>query len=87
MFVFFCYVDMCLMFSWGCFTYVYIYIHMLLTDAWVYFMYFDMITCFLRGTWIGSNDLMTEKERNGMKQDYGKNEKVVLNETFSRTEW
>ena len=34
-------------------------IYVLLTYvAWVYFMYFDRVSCFSLGTWIGSNDLI-----------------------------
>ena len=44
--------GMCLMFSWG------YYIRAADICAWVYFMYFDRVSCFSLGTWIGSNDLI-----------------------------
>ena len=40
------------MFSWG------YYIRAADVCAWVYFMYFDRVSCFSLGTWIGSNDLI-----------------------------
>jgi hypothetical protein len=43
---------MCLMFSWGD------YICAADICAWGYFMYFDKVSCFFLGTWIGSNDLI-----------------------------
>jgi len=43
---------MCLMFSWG------YYIRAADICAWVYFMYFDRVSCFSLGTLIGSNDLI-----------------------------